>query len=123
MKNQKGFTLIELLVVIVIIGLLASIVMISMNNVRKKARDAKRKSDITQIQKALALYYDNHGGYPSEDWCDSSTGSCAGGCPCGGTDWDYAANRIAGSLKADGLIEMMPIDPINNTTYYYIYEI
>ncbi|MFH1611996.1 MAG: type II secretion system protein, partial [bacterium] len=39
-KNQKAFTLIELLVVIAIIGLLASIVLVSVNSVREKAKIA-----------------------------------------------------------------------------------
>jgi len=45
-NTRKGFTLIELLVVIAVIGLLATIVSVSVNNARVKARDVKRKSDI-----------------------------------------------------------------------------
>ena len=59
MKNKKGFTLVELLVVIAIIGLLATIAFISLNSARGKARDAKRISDIRQIQTALELFYNN----------------------------------------------------------------
>lgn len=57
-KNRKGFTLIELLVVIAIIGILATIVLVSLNTARIKARDARRESDIRQIGLALEMYYD-----------------------------------------------------------------
>lgn len=65
MKKQKGFTLIELLVVIAIIGILATIVMVSLNTARSKARDARRVSDVRQIQLALQMYYDSAGAYPT----------------------------------------------------------
>jgi len=51
-------------VVISIIGLLASVVLTSLNTARVKARDAKRKSDIHQIKLAIELYYDSNNGYP-----------------------------------------------------------
>ncbi len=64
-RRLSGFTLIELLVVIAIIGILSSIVITSLNTARMKGRDAKRLSDIKQIQLALALYADANGGtYP-----------------------------------------------------------
>ena len=56
--NRKAFTLIELLVVIAIIGILAAVVMVSLNTARGKARDAQRKSDIVNISTALEMYYD-----------------------------------------------------------------
>ncbi len=55
MKKQ-GFTLIELLVVISIIGILATLLMANVAGVRERARDAQRKSDVNQIQKALEMY-------------------------------------------------------------------
>lgn len=63
-QNIKGFTLIELLVVIAIIGVLASVVMPSINSARMRAIDAKRINAIKQIQKALEMYYIDHGDYP-----------------------------------------------------------
>ena len=54
----NGFTLIELLVVIAIIGVLASIVLASLNSARQKSRDARRIADTKQLQLALELYYD-----------------------------------------------------------------
>jgi general secretion pathway protein G len=65
MKKRKGFTLIELLVVIAIIGLLSTLAVIALNNARMKARDAKRVSDVKQIQSALELYYNDKNGYPA----------------------------------------------------------
>lgn len=64
-QNQKGFTLIELLVVVAIIGLLSSVVLISLNSARSKARDAKRISDVNQIGKALEGYYNDNASYPA----------------------------------------------------------
>jgi prepilin-type N-terminal cleavage/methylation domain-containing protein len=65
-EASRGFTLIELLVVIAIIGVLSSVVLASLNTARKKGRDARRISDIKQMQLALELFYDSsdEGSYP-----------------------------------------------------------
>ena len=65
-KRQKGFTLIELLVVIAIIGILATIVLVSLNSARAKARDTRRIGDIRQVALALEMYADdNSAKYPA----------------------------------------------------------
>ncbi|MBU1159826.1 type II secretion system GspH family protein [Patescibacteria group bacterium] len=46
------------MVVIAIIGILASVVLASLNTARKKSRDARRIADLKQIQLALELYFD-----------------------------------------------------------------
>lgn len=67
LKNRtKGFTLIELLVVIAIIGILSSVVLASLSTARQKSRDAKRISDVGQIQLALELFYDANQTYPAK---------------------------------------------------------
>ena len=63
--NKKGFTLIELLVVIAIIGLLSTLSVVALNGARARARDAKRISDIKQIQTALEMYYNENNAYPT----------------------------------------------------------
>lgn len=65
MIKKKGFTLIELLVVVAIIGLLSTLSIVALNTARAKARDARRVSDIKQIQTALELYYNDVASYPS----------------------------------------------------------
>ena len=61
---KKGFTLIELLVVIAIIGILSSIVVAGLSGAKASGRDAKRISDIKNIQLSLSLYYNDNTKYP-----------------------------------------------------------
>ena len=64
---KKGFTLIELLVVLAIIGLLASIILASITNARERARSARTKEELQQLDTALELYASDHSGmYPAD---------------------------------------------------------
>lgn len=89
--HSRGFTLIELLVVIAIIGILSSVVLASLNSARVKGRDARRVSDIKQIQLALELYYDNQQSYPA-----MAAGS---------------ASSTLGALVTSNFISSIPSDP------------
>lgn len=62
---KKAFTLIELLVVIAVIALLSTLSVVALSSARAKSRDARRLSDIKQIQTALDMYLDSAGTYPS----------------------------------------------------------
>jgi prepilin-type N-terminal cleavage/methylation domain-containing protein len=64
-SNKKGFTLVELLVVIAIIGILTAIVTANFTQAKAKARDAKRISDLAQIQLTLEMIFDKCGTYPA----------------------------------------------------------
>jgi type II secretion system protein G len=67
MKKQAGFTLMELIVVMAILGLLATVGLASFRSSQLKSRDAKRKSDLEQVQRALEMYHNDYGGYPQSN--------------------------------------------------------
>ena len=65
-RKDKGFTLVELLVVITIIAILSVTAFMTLGGETVKARDSKRKQDLSLIQNALEIYFINETGYPSD---------------------------------------------------------
>lgn len=109
-NKNKGFTLVELLVVIAIIGLLASIVLVSLNSAREKARDSKRITDMRQIRLALEMFFDDNGHYPSS----------SDGIPVSG-------QMIGTGAQIDTLLQpyitAIPKDPLHDgSLYFYSYD-
>lgn len=98
---QKGFTLIELLVVVAIIGVLASIVLSSLNDARARARDARRVSDMNTIYNALVLYELDRGFAPRTN----------------GGGWDHSDRTgFLSPLVDGGYLTEVPVDPLNINT-------
>jgi len=109
-KNNRGFTLIELLVVIAIIGLLSSIVLVSLNSARMKARDARKIADFKNIQTALYMFYDQFGRMPN------NYNSCCGACE-GSTYY----NQSMQELVSAGFLGVIPKSPGVGGYCYYNY--
>ena len=124
--SRKGFTLIELLVVIAIIGLLATIVLVSVNSVRAKARDTKRISNLREISIALEVFYDQQGRYPQSsggpcwDLCSQAShmqyfmNCLEQGINCGFTTTNF--QTVMANVPSDPLD-----DPTENQGFYYHY--
>ena len=119
-KSKKAFTLIELLVVIAIISLLATMVILVVNDKRVDARDVRRKEDLKHLQAALEMYYTDHEFYPSsnvvvpDEW--QYTSDCGGSYITISTDDDFLKELVDEDLLSD-----MFRDPNNNGTHFYVY--
>ena len=91
--NKKGFTLVDLLVVIAIIGILAAIVMVSLNSAKNKAKLASFKATSSSTQ-AAAIQCDDSGG--------NLTTGVSGAAMCSTGDPNTMWPAVAASTCAEG---------------------
>lgn len=101
--KQKGFTLIELLVVIAIIGILSSVIFVSLNQARANARDAKRRAEKTQIVTAMNMYYSDKGEWP----VSNGPGGIGGTWTCLGPTTSTCWSGLGGYSGSDNLMNML----------------
>lgn len=118
---KTGFTLIELMTVVVIIGLLATSVTLIISKHQQRARDARRVEDITSINEALKLYYQQKFNYPHENDTCSVNGSLFDTSNCNNSG-NWADNGIKTELVNNGYLKNLPVDPINKYKFQYYYE-
>lgn len=116
MKNKilknKGFTLIELLVVITVIGLLSSIILVSVEDARNKARNNRKNQIVNQYVRAASLYLEKYGEYPDPgsvnfDWCLG---------PYSATDKCYQGFIAYDATLSSMFAEFIPGPPADDTT-------
>jgi len=99
---KKSFTLIELLIVIVILGVLAALISGNFITSLKKGRDARRKSDLEQIQRALEMYYEDKRAYPT---------TLSFGSKLCETDNCSSSEKV--------YMQKVPNDPVGSNNYLY----
>ncbi len=110
MKSVRtGFTLIELLVVIAIIGILASVVLASLNSARAKGADASIRSNINNMRAQAELYYDDNN-LTYNNLCDTSAEIARAA---------DSVNGAAGSFECEDAGNQFRISSVLSTAEYY----
>lgn len=112
--KQKGFTLIELIVTMGIIAILTGMSVFNFNQSRIRARDVSRKSDLSQLVKALELYKIDNGRYPGPYYpnpVDTFQGVLIGG--------SYAKVTFV-DPQGSGWATYKYMNPNNNVLQYYM---
>jgi type II secretion system protein G len=113
--GRQGFTLMELIVAMALLGILSVMVLGSYTATQRKKNDIKRKSDLSQMGKALELYYQDFERYPS------ATGNQMNACGAtGSSTCTWGTSRMEN--QSTGVIYMakLPKDPLGGQTYYYM---
>jgi prepilin-type N-terminal cleavage/methylation domain-containing protein len=110
--TRKGFTLIEILIVVAIIAILASVVLVGLGPTQQAGRDARRISDLSEVQNGLELYYNECGYYP---------GSAEATAPCGAFSqiqtWAALTTSLQGTTGIG--VSTVPNDPSAGHSYEY----
>ena len=148
LSNHKysAFTLLELLIVIGILAILATAVVLAINPVHllKQARDSRRVSELKSLNDSIKILLASVGtdvpaGNPHTEYLslpDTNSDCSSYSLPHLPAGWSYHCVTTANLTKVDGNgwipidftkldigspLTHLPIDPVNNSTYYYTY--
>lgn len=119
---SKGFTLVELLVVMAILALLASVGFGQYRTSQQKARDAQRKADLSNIARALEMYYNDNSQYPISTNCDSQeTGKMVVNVNCPQETILQWGQGFEAEINNNTIVYMkrLPQDPQSSYDYCY----
>lgn len=101
----RGFTIVELLIVVIVIGILATVSLVSYNGFMEYGYRSQRIADVTTVQRALELYKKDNGYYPAN----------------GADNWGGALNSTQMQTALTPYLKTIPTEPTGNPSYAYSY--
>lgn len=112
--RKKGFTVVELLVVIAVIGILASIILVSWRGYQQRTRDNERKSDVSQLAAAFGAYALQTNNYMGMGSGCGLYGNGNGWVNAGPSDLSVYPKSMATCLQEAGILRDTNLkDPLN----------
>ena|SRR3989338_6667294 len=107
--SNRAFTLIEILIAVAIIAVLIGVGIPNFLGIRTRARDARRKSDVSQLQKSIELFKEDQDPpvYPDDAFMDGLCRQC----------WSQSAD---GTCGGNVYIRKLPCDPQSGNPYFYV---
>ena len=123
-KLLKWFTLVEILIVIVIIGILIWALVPRMSAAQGRARDVARKNDLSNLQAAIVVAYQDLWRYPctNELWCTNWDE-----VPAGQPQWYRAEDwmdivELKSRLEA-AWMNTVPKDPLGTNVVWWLWGV
>jgi prepilin-type N-terminal cleavage/methylation domain-containing protein len=113
---KRGFTLMELVVVMAILAILSTGGVATYVRSLKRGRDAQRKSDLAQVQKALETYFNDKNSYPDSNATGQIVACSAGACVWGTDGLEDISVPVAVRTV---YMKLLPKDPVSAQKYFY----
>lgn len=120
-SHTPGFTIVELLIVIVVIGILAALVLVTVTGAKDKAEYARMRADFSNMRKLIETFKANEGRYPDSSLCVNANGET--NYQFGWCGWDQGqANSFIPELVPAYTRALPTLDRTRQDNDTYLYQ-
>ena len=121
MRKLKWFTLVEILIVIVIIGILIWALVPRMSAAQGRARDVARKNDLSNLQAAIIVNYQDNCKYPCTE-STASTGCKEFNTTPGCVAWNWCDIYDFKWKLESAWMNSVPKDTLSTNDFYWVWN-